>query len=132
MKTKNGFERLESAEPRQQGTTDRPSKLLHNPTTAELMANCKHKEYTATIGRNFRDTNTGDEKVLLRDVRDFEGNLFRDHCWVSKAFLLKVIPYGNKQSLRISFLARSKSYQTYGPAKTTLTAIEEPVVLKHK
>ena len=132
MKTKNGFQRLETAESRQQGTVDRPSKLYHTPTIAELTKPCKHIEYTATISRNFRDTNTGDPKVLLRDVRDFEGNLFRDHCWVSKALLLEVIPYGNKQSLRVSFLARVKTYKTYGPAKATLTSIEEPMVLKHK
>ena len=131
MKTKNGFERLDTpTEPRQQATIDRPSKLYHNPTVAEVVKPCQLVEYTATISRNFRDTNTGDPKVLLRDVRDFEGNLFRDHCWVSKALLLEVIPYGNKQSLRISFLAKPKSYKTYGPSKVTLTYIEEPIIIK--
>ena len=131
MKTKNGFERLDTpTEPRQQGAINRPSKLHHNPTVADLIKPCKQAEYTAIISRNFRDTNTGDPKVLLRDVRDFEGNLFRDHCWVSKAQLTSVIPYGNKSSLRVSFLAKSKSYQTYGPAKDTLTSIEEPIIIK--
>ena len=131
MKTKNGFIKLETVKSKQEGIVNRPSKLHHIPTIAELAKPCKHIEYTATISRNFRDTNTGDPKVLLRDVRDYQDNLFRDHCWVSRDLLLEVIPYGNK-SLRISFLAKVKPYKTYGLSKDTLTDIEEPIVLKHK
>lgn len=130
MKTRNGINRLDTVTPRQEATVNRPSKLYHNPTTAEVTKACKHVEYTATISRNFRDTNTGDPKVLLRDVRDFQGNLFRDHCWVSKSLLDPVIPTSNKANPRISFLAKAKSYKTYGPTKTTLTSIEEPIILK--
>ena len=129
MKTRNGIQRLDSTT--KANRTDRPSKLMHKPSVKEVTSYSKHKEYTATISRNFRDTNTGDPKVLLRNVRDFEGNLFRDHCWVSKSALDNVIPYKNK-SFKISFLAKIKSYQTYGPSKDTLTSIEEPIIIKYK
>lgn len=130
MKTRNGINRLDTATPRQEATINRPSTLMHNPTSDEVTKACKHAEYTAIISRNFRDTNTGDPKVLLRDVRDFEGNLFRDHCWVSKSLLDPVIPKSNKANPRVSFLAKTKQYKTYGPEKATLTAVEEPIILK--
>ena len=129
MKTRNGINRLDATTTRQQLSINRPSKVYHNPTTAELAKPCKHIEYTATISRNFRDTNTGDPKVLLRNVRDFQGNLFRDHCWVSKALLDSVIPNTNRADCKVSFLAKAKVYKTYGPAKITLTSIEEPILL---
>jgi hypothetical protein len=130
MKTRNGINRLDVSTPREQTTVNRPSTLMHNPTEDEVTKACKHAEYTATISRNFRDTNTGDPKVLLRDVRDFQGNLFRDHCWVSKSLLDSVIPRNNRANPRVSFLAKAKQYKTYGPEKVTLTAIEEPIILK--
>ena len=129
MKTRNGIQRLDTATPRQHASVNRPSKTYHNPTTEELTKHCKHTEYTATISRNFRDTNTGDPKVLLRNVRDYQGNLFRDHCWVSKSLLDIVIPNTNRADCKVSFLAKEKTYKTYGPAKTTLTSIEEPILL---
>lgn len=80
-------------------------------------------QYTALISRNFRDINHTVPKVLLRDIRDAEGNLFRDHAWVDliQTFNSVLPEAGDNNSYRIQFTARPKEYCTIGPIKTTLT-----------
>lgn len=81
--------------------------------------------YTAIITRNFRDVNTTMIKVLLLNIRDENGNLFRDHCWVliSKK-INKFIPLNNKYTNKIKFSAKIKEYKTIS-CKKTLCAIKK-------
>lgn len=79
-------------------------------------------EYTALISRNFRNVDSGSPIVLLRNVTTADGIPFRDHCWVDRAALMKILPRGNK-SIQISFMADTKLYKVLGPEKETLTNI---------
>jgi len=86
--------------------------------------------YTATITRNFRDIHTMTPKVLLLNITTAEG-IFRDHCWVPITNnIQKFIPRKNTQKLLISFIAKIRTYQTYGPAKQTLQAIKDIQIIK--
>lgn len=69
-------------------------------------------QYTALISRNFRNIHHTVPKVLLRDIRDAEGNLFRDHAWVDMVQVFNsVIPTsGDNNSYRIQFTAKEKQY----------------------
>lgn len=88
--------------------------------------------YTATIYRQMRDTLTTTPKVLLQDVR-YAGKEFRDHCWVViTPEIEKFIPYRQGQTLRISFEAKPKKYQTYGPEKVTLQSIKDIKILRDR
>lgn len=52
-------------------------------------------------------------RVLLLDIIDYDGILFRDHCWVNAADRLQsFIPAGDKKSCtRIAFSAYEYSYK---------------------
>jgi hypothetical protein len=76
--------------------------------------------YTATVHHNFRDAYTASPKVLLTDIIDDKGDLFRDHCWVPLDGLQNVVPKSNRYKATIKFHADTKHYQTYGPVKKTL------------
>lgn len=82
-------------------------------------------KYTAQISRNFRDTNLSTPKVLLRNITDEEGNLFRDHAWVALTHRIEgVLPRsGDNKSYTIEFHAKPKTYVTEGPRKNTLCKI---------
>ena len=80
------------------------------------------QQYTAIISRNFRDVGTMSPKLLLRDVTDSYGNLFRDHCWVDLDALQHVVPNSNRYSAKISFQATPKPYYS---GKHTLTSISQ-------
>lgn len=81
--------------------------------------------YTATITRNFMDMQRT-PKVLFINIIDENGELFRDHCWVSISKKIKdFIPSHNKLKNIITFEARIKEYQTIGPKKKTLCSIKE-------
>lgn len=87
--------------------------------------------YTATIIRNFRDLRTTTPKVLLLNIVDENGQLFRDHCWVTITELLeKFIPLKNHIKKKIMFDAKIKNYQTIGPEKQTLTSFKDICLLK--
>lgn len=77
-------------------------------------------QYTATVSRNFRDVGSISPKLLLRNITDSNGNLFRDHCWVELDYLAHVVPNSNRYSAKISFEATTKPYYS---GKHTLTAI---------
>jgi len=103
MKNKHGIKRLSSTNTK--------------PVEDELTA-----EFTATIHRNFRDTNTISAKVLLQEVH-CNGRLIRDHMWVSKQDLLAYIPKTTKYSNNISFTGVLKPYQTRAHQKQTIVNI---------
>ena len=87
--------------------------------------------YTATITRNLRDVRTTTPKVLLLDIIDENGQLFRDHCWVTINELLKrFIPLKIHIKKTIKFNAKIKSYQTIGPKKQTLTSFKNICLIK--
>lgn len=82
--------------------------------------------YTATITRNFRDVRTTTPKVLLLNIRNEDGQLFRDHCWVTVTEILeKFIPLKNHIKKTIVFTAKIKEYQTIGPKKQTLISFKD-------
>ena len=81
-------------------------------------------QYTAIIGRNFRDM-SGSPKVLLREVLDTDGNVFRNHCWVDlTADIKKILPKNNRHKT-IQFTAKVKEYKDHmtGNVKNTLSRI---------
>ena len=87
--------------------------------------------YTATITRNFRDVRTTTPKVLLLNIIDENGQLFRDHCWVTINELLeKFIPLKNHIKKTIMFDAKIKDYQTIGPKKQTLTSFKDICLIR--
>lgn len=88
--------------------------------------------YTATITRNFRDVKTTIPKVLLLNIIDENGQIFRDHCWVTITDILKkFIPLKNHIKKTIIFNAKIKDYQTIDSKKQTLTSFENVYLLKH-
>ena len=70
-------------------------------------------------------------KVLLLNIIDENGQLFREHCWVTINELLeKFIPSKNTIKKIIMFDAKIKNYQTIGPEKQTLTSFKDICLLK--
>lgn len=89
--------------------------------------------YTATIIRNFRDVKTTTPKVLLLNITDKNGQLFRDHCWVTINELIeKYIPIKNNIKKIIKFDAIIKEYQTNGPKKQTLISFKDICLIGEK
>lgn len=87
--------------------------------------------YTATITRNFRDVRTTTPKVLLLNIIDENGQLFRDHCWVTITDLLeKFIPLKNHIKKKIMFDAKIKNYQTTGSKNQTLISFKNICLIK--
>lgn len=87
--------------------------------------------YTATITRNFRDVRTTTPKVLFLNITNENGELFRDHCWVTITDMLeKFIPLKNKVKKTITFNAKVKDYQTIGPIKQTLISFNNISLVK--
>ena len=86
---------------------------------------------TATIQPNSRrDTQTGDPKVLLRDVY-VNGEFFRDHLWVSEekfAHLRKMCKH-NASQIQVRFKAKIREYRTIGPTKLGLVGIKDVTTL---
>lgn len=86
---------------------------------------------TATIQPNSRrDVTTGDPKVLLLDVY-LDGELFRDHLWVSEEkfkHLRKQCKH-NASQLQVQFKAKVREYRTVGPTKLGLIAIKDVTAL---
>jgi len=79
----------------------------------------------AIITRNFRDVDTTSPKVLLTNILNDDGSLFRDHCWVEITREVEgLIPRSNKGRL-IRFSAKFKQYKNYltGEKKQTLKKI---------
>lgn len=90
-------------------------------------------KYTAKISRNFRDIATGCPKVLLRDIFDEQGELFRDHCHVeiSPALAKALKCMRSNKSFIIELTADTKEYdyQNSGILKRTLTQVSRVKVL---
>jgi len=103
MKNKHGIRRLFSTN----------IKLVGDELTAE---------FTATVYRNFRDTNTISAKVLLQNIY-CNGKLIRDHMWVSRQELLTYIPKTTKYSNKIIFNGILKPYKTRADEKQTIINI---------
>ena len=83
-------------------------------------------KYTAKISRNFRDVATGAPKVLLRDIFDAQGELFRDHAHI------EITPAVQKVlNCIVELEAEEKTYdyQNSGTIKRTLTNITRVKVL---
>ncbi|MBU1658892.1 hypothetical protein KKG72_07570 [bacterium] len=75
--------------------------------------------YQATITRNFRDAYTTTPKVLLLNVIDENGRLFRDHCWVVISDALeRFIPQDNHVKNVITFHGRVKEYHSFDSMST--------------
>lgn len=86
--------------------------------------------YIATVTRNFKDVRTTTPKVLLLNIKDDQGQLFRDHCWVViNDVLEKYIPSRDHIKKIIEFQAKIKEYQTIGPLKRTLTSFSNVQLL---
>lgn len=82
---------------------------------------------TATIIRNRRDVATLDPKILLLDITNEDGTIFRNHCWVSEAELKDFVPRRNTDRVIISFEADVKTYYS---GKETLHNIKNTKILK--
>lgn len=74
-------------------------------------------QITATIHRNFRDSESMYPKVLLTDISGFD----RDHCWVDADMVKSAIPRTNSTKLRIKFTATIKNYYSN---KQTIATVE--------
>lgn len=90
-------------------------------------------KYTAKISRNFRDVATGAPKVLLRDIFDAQGELFRDHAHIEiTPAVQKVLNcMRSNKSFKVELDAEEKTYdyQNSGTIKRTLTNITRVKVL---
>lgn len=85
-------------------------------------------QITATIHRNFRDSESMYPKVLLTDVV----GVTRDHVWVDVEQLATAIPRSNRTKLRITFSCDTKEYFSLREqGKVTLTNISNVRIL-HK
>ena len=73
------------------------------------------KKYIGVLHQNLRDTNTLSPKIYLSRIETLEGEMLRDHCWISLSKDIDSIrPYGPKaKALRISFKAKTYEYQAY-------------------
>lgn len=92
------------------------------------------KTYTALISRNFRDM-AGTFKVLLRDIKEINGEEFRCHCFVEMTEEVKrVIPKINKCTYLIKFTAKHKEYKNIltGEVKLTLHEIKDIKILRNQ
>ena len=84
---------------------------------------------TATLHHNTRDVHTLSPKVLLTDIMNDDGTLFRDHCWIPLTSTIKAyMPATNRKKTRLRFTASAKAYKTYGPEKNTLHKIKNITV----
>jgi len=74
--------------------------------------------YKALLRRQYRDVNTTVPKVLLANVVDHQGQVFRDHCWVKEtpeiARLLR-----KYNSVAIDFVANEILYLKRGKEQAT-------------
>ena len=75
-------------------------------------------KYVAKISRNFKDTHSGDPKVLFRGVQSEQCEV-RDHMWVSISKDLDKFLKVNKtnKSFIIEFEAQTKEYLYRGVEK---------------
>jgi hypothetical protein len=70
-------------------------------------------------------------KLLNTNIIDENGQLFREHCWVTINELLeKFIPSKNTIKKIIMFDAKIKDYQTRGPQKQTLTSFKDICLIR--
>lgn len=84
---------------------------------------------TATLHHNTRDTKTLSPKVLLTDILNDDGTVFRNHCWIPITTAIEAhIPKTNLKKVHLSFTANVKPYRTYGPEKYTLHKIRNITV----
>ena len=90
--------------------------------------------YTAKLHKNnLRDVHLTTVKVLFTDIKDEDGNEFRDHCWVTINNELRRMMnrLNDKEStVIVRFIAKEKEYKTYGPAKKTLYGVKSIEVLE--
>ena len=90
-------------------------------------------KYTAKISRNFRDVATGAPKVLLRDIFDNNGELFRDHAHVeiTPAIQKTLNCMRSNRSFIVELEAEEKeyNYQNSNTIKRTLTNVTRVKVL---
>ena len=90
------------------------------------------KRYTATITCNLREVHTASPKILLINIKDSEGNIFRDHCWVKLNKRIETIrpKNGRNRPKKISFTAKTKQYiKSSLEYDHTLTSIANIVLL---
>jgi hypothetical protein len=80
------------------------------------------KKFTAYITSCRRDISINSPKVLLLDIKDEDGVIFRDHCWVSECKLLRDIrpQNGRNRKVLIEFEA---TITTYYSGKNTLKEV---------
>jgi hypothetical protein len=90
-------------------------------------------QYTAKLhASNFRDVGTGDPKVLMTQIFDSTGELFRDHAHVSLSPSLKraISKLKPNKSFIIQFEAVIKPYMYRGEVfKRTLAHVEHIKIL---
>jgi hypothetical protein len=93
--------------------------------------------YTAKLTQNRRDVETVYPRRLLLDVRDKDGNLIRDHMWITEhesvaneLYNLKIDR--RKNQVLISFDAKEKQYQNHrtGDINTVLVKVRNIKRLK--
>ena len=81
--------------------------------------------YTALFNRVSRPAHIGQEYILLTDIYDSEGNLFRDHLWAK---------YSHKRwstikpNTKVSFTAKVEAY-AHDDSKQRLAQIRNVKVL---
>lgn len=69
------------------------------------------RAYTAKLTCIKRDIYTNSVKVMLKDIYDEDGTLFRDHCFVSLSKKLeKLLPKTTRHTKDIKFTAKVYKY----------------------
>jgi len=83
------------------------------------------KEYTAYLCATLRDVYSCSPRVLLKQVTDTDGKLFRDHVWVAyDKRLERIRPTDTKKDIKIKFKAYEKKYpSTDGGTKKGLVKL---------
>lgn len=84
------------------------------------------KDYTAKLTCTKRDVHTNSIKVMLKDIYDEEGTLFRDHCFVSLSKKLeKLLPKTTRHTRHIKFTAKVYDYRGInGDTKYSLKSLK--------
>ena len=72
------------------------------------------KIYTAYVTRNRRSISSAEPKALLVDIHTQDGELFRNHCWVSEEVVKELVPkrHSKEACSKVTFRANTHNYMS--------------------
>lgn len=106
--------------------------LVSDPVKHEVTEH--HKTYTATIHRVLRHPHSPAAQILLTQVIDKDGNLFRDdgHAWVKLTDEIRAKLPREGWEGHMEFKAKLKEYHTTGTTKEGLTNLTDVTIIRYK